>query len=121
MESPRGCSLTDRESHAHLISVPVKLHVLALTILNTTDSTIIRIVADDPDKARTFLREHGFPFTESHLVVVEMSSPAELGRLMSALPGAEVNINYLSSFIPQPQGKSMLALSRRTSNWRSRS
>ena len=32
------------------------------------------------------------------LVVVEMSSPAELGRLTSALLGAEVNINYLSSF-----------------------
>lgn len=87
------------------------VHVLALTILDTTDSAIIRIVVDDPDKARELLREQEFPFTESRLVVIEVSSPAELSRLMSALLGAEVNINYLYSFIPQPQGKSMLALS----------
>ena len=87
------------------------VHVLALTILDTTDSAIIRIVVDDPEKARDLLREHEFPFTESRLVVIEMSSPTELSRLMSALLGAEVNINYLYSFIPHPQGKSMLALS----------
>lgn len=87
------------------------VHVLALTILDTTDSAIIRIVVDDPEKARDLLREHGFPFTESRLVVIEVNSPTELSRLMSALLGAEVNINYLYSFIPHPQGKSMLALS----------
>jgi hypothetical protein len=31
--------------------------------------------------------------------------------LMSALLEAEININYLYSFIPHPQGKSILALS----------
>jgi hypothetical protein len=87
------------------------VHVLALTIMDTTDSSIIRIVVDDPDKARDLLNEHGFPFTESRLVVVELTSPTELGRLMSALLGAELNINYLYAFIPHPQGKSMLALS----------
>lgn len=87
------------------------VHVLALTIMDTTDSSIIRIVVDDPDKARNLLREHGFPFTESRLVVVELTDTIELSRLMSALLGAELNINYLYSFIPHPQGKSMLALS----------
>ena len=87
------------------------VHVLALTIMDTTDSSIIRIVVDDPDKARDLLNEHGFPFTESRLVVVELSAATELGRLMSALLGAELNINYLYSFIPHAHGKSMLALS----------
>jgi hypothetical protein len=86
------------------------VHVLALTILDTTESAIIRIVVDDPGKARELLNEHGFPFTESRLVVVEVASPTELNRLMAALLAAEVNINYLYSFIPHPQGKSMLAL-----------
>ena len=87
------------------------VHVLALTILDTTDSAIIRIVVDDPGKARELLREQEFPFTESRLVVIEVNSPDELSRLMSALLAAEVNINYLYSFIPHPQGKSMLGLS----------
>src|ERR1041385_1286920 len=87
------------------------IHVLALTILDTTDSAIIRVVLDDPDKARDLLNEQGFPFTESRLVVVEFTSPTELTRLMAALLEAELNVNYLYSFIPHPQGKSMLALS----------
>jgi len=44
------------------------------------------------------------------VAVVEVN-PTELNRLMAALLEAELNINYLYSFIPHPQGKSILALS----------
>ncbi len=86
------------------------VHVLALMVLDTTDSAIIRLVVDDPDRARELLLRESFPFTESSLVVVEANS-TELGRLMSVLLEAELNINYLYSFIPHPQGKSMIGLS----------
>src|SRR5437899_3619695 len=88
-----------------------EVHVLALTVLDTTDSAIIRLVVDDPDAARELLVEQGFAFTESDLVVVEVESATELGRLMAASLEAELNINYLYSFIQHPQGQSMLALS----------
>jgi hypothetical protein len=86
------------------------VHVLALMVLDTTDSAIIRLVVDDPDKARDMLVEESFPFTESNLVAVEVTS-AEMGRLMSALLQAELNINYLYSFVPHLQGKSVIGLS----------
>ena len=86
------------------------VHVLALMVLDTTDSAIIRVVVDDPDSARALLVSEGFPFTESKLVVVEVNS-SELNRLMSALLEAELNINYLYSFIPQPDGRPVLGLS----------
>jgi len=87
------------------------IHVLALTVLDTTDSSIIRIVVDDPEKARDLLQQDGFAFTESTLVVVEVTSPEELNRLIAALLEAELNINYLYSFIPHPHGKSIVGLS----------
>jgi hypothetical protein len=86
------------------------VHVLGLMVLDTTDSAIIRVVVDDPDRARELLVQQEFPFTESNLVVVEVN-PADLNRLMAALLEAELNINYLYSFIPQPQGKPVLGLS----------
>jgi len=92
-----------------LLSVS-NVHVLALMALDTTDSAIIRLVTDDPDRARELLVQEGFPFTESTLVAVEVDS-SELSRLMSSLLQAELNINYLYSFIPHPQGKSILGLS----------
>jgi len=84
--------------------------VLALMVLDTTDSSIIRVVVDDPDSARELLQREAFPFTESKLVVVEVS-PTDLRGLMSALLEAELNINYLYSFIPHPEGKSVIGLS----------
>ncbi|HXI71985.1 MAG TPA: acetolactate synthase [Verrucomicrobiae bacterium] len=87
------------------------IHVLALTVLDTTDSAILRLVLDDPDKARRLLHENGFPFTENGLVAVEVAAPDELNRLFAALLEAELNVNYLYSFIPHPHGKSILALS----------
>jgi hypothetical protein len=86
------------------------MHVLALMVLDTTDSAIIRAVVDDPDRARELLQREAFPFTESKLVVVEVN-PTDLNKLMAALLEAELNINYLYSFIPQPQGKSLIGLS----------
>jgi hypothetical protein len=87
------------------------VHVLAMTVLDTTDSAIIRFVVDDPDQARALLSNQSFPFTESYVLVAEVNSAMELHGLLAALLEAEVNINYLYSFIPHPQGKSLLALS----------
>src|SRR3569833_1997287 len=88
-----------------------QVHVLALTVLDTTDSSIIRVVLDDPDRGRDLLSREGFAFTESPLVVVEVNSSDEMNRLIAALLQAELNINYLYSFIPHPNGKSIVGLS----------
>ena len=88
-----------------------EVHVLALTVLDATDSAVVRFVVDDPQRARGLLADRGFPFSESLLLAVEIESATDLNRLMAALLEAEVNINYLYSFIPQPQGKPILGLS----------
>jgi hypothetical protein len=87
------------------------VHVLALTVLDTSDSAIIRMVVDDPEKARKLLADRNFPYTESALLVVEVPSATKLNELMAALLEAEININYLYCFIPHPEGKSLLGLS----------
>ena len=87
------------------------VHVLALTVLDATDSAVIRLVLDDPDRGRELLHARGFPFAESTVVAVEVNAADELNRLMVALLEAELNVNYLYSFIPHPHGKSILALS----------
>ncbi len=87
------------------------VHILGLTVLDTTDSSILRVVVDDPDQARELMLVNGFPFTESELLVVELDSATKLTDLMAALLEAELNINYLYSFIPYPEGKPVLGLS----------
>ncbi|HUC84405.1 MAG TPA: hypothetical protein VL970_04360 [Candidatus Acidoferrales bacterium] len=87
------------------------VHVLAITVLDTTDSAIIRLVVDDPDRARELLQDGGFAFAESRLVATEVNSTEELNKLFAALVEAELNVNYLYSCIPHPSGKTILAMS----------
>jgi hypothetical protein len=87
------------------------VHVLAVTVLDTSETAIIRIVVDDPQAARRLLSENNFAFTESELLVVEINAATQLPELMAAFLEAEVNINYLYCFIPHPDGKSILGIS----------
>lgn len=86
------------------------VHILALTVLDTTDSAIIRLVVDDPEAARDLLQEHGFPFSESDLLVVEIESETRLKDVLAALLQAEINIHYIYSFMTRSQDNTALAL-----------
>ncbi len=87
------------------------IHVVALSILDTADAAIVRLVADDPDKARALLQEHALAFTEVTLVVVELSSSAaDLKAVLTALLQAECNIHSAYSLLTRPRGKAALAL-----------
>ncbi len=87
------------------------VHVLALTILDTTDSAIIRMVVDDPDKARALFYEHDFAFTECEVLVVEIRGEGDVKLVLSALLEAEVNIHYIYSCISRPREKCALVIS----------
>ncbi len=86
------------------------VHVVAIMVLDTTDSAILRLVVDDPDRARGLLREHGFAFTESELLVLELDAVGQLQQALNVLLETEININYLYAFVARPEGKTALAL-----------
>lgn len=87
------------------------IHVLALTTLDTTDSAILRVVVDDPQKARELLCVNGVSYTESEILAVEIDGEHGIESVLAALLEAEVNIHYIYSFVSRPMGKSALAAS----------
>ncbi|MBN9691418.1 MAG: acetolactate synthase [Verrucomicrobia bacterium] len=94
------CRLAERE-----------VHILALTVLDTTDSTILRFVVDDPDRARDLLAEHAFPFSETRVLAVEVEGEGRLKDVLHALLEAELNIHYVYPFLTRPRDKSGLIIS----------
>jgi len=86
------------------------VHVMALTVLDTTDSSILRLIVDDPDKARELMINNDFPYTEVDVLAVEINDEGDLKGVLAALLEAEINIHYIYSFIKRPEGKSGLAL-----------
>jgi len=87
------------------------VHVMAITVLDSADSAIVRLVVDDPDKARELMINNDFPYSEADLLVVEIDDESRLTAVLAALLEAEVNIHYIYSFIKRPRGKAALALS----------
>jgi hypothetical protein len=87
-----------------------QVHVMALTTLDTTDSTIVRMIVDDPDKARELMVNNDFPYTECDVVAVQIEDESQLESVLHALYEAEINIHYIYSFIKRPEGKAALAL-----------
>ncbi len=88
-----------------------EVHIVALTVLDTTDSTILRIVVDDPDGARRLLDEQAFPYSENVVVCVEIESEKALSGVLLALVEAELNVHYTYPFLVRPDGKAALAMS----------
>ncbi len=86
------------------------VHVMAITVIDTIDTAIVRLVVDDADKARDLLAQHGFAFHETEIVAVEIQAESDLKGVLAALLEAEVNIHYVYSFIKRPEGKSGLVL-----------
>jgi hypothetical protein len=86
------------------------VHIIATTVLDTTDSSILRLIVDDPDQARELMLEHGFPFAECPVLAVEIVDESNLKGVLAALLEAEINIHYVYAFLKRPEGRSALAI-----------
>jgi len=82
-----------------------QVHIMAITVLDTTDSAIVRLIVDDPDKARELMVNNDFPYTECRVLAVELEDESDLREILAALFEAEINIRYIYSFIKRPGGK----------------
>ncbi len=86
------------------------VHILALTVLDTTDSAILRVVVDDPGRARELLNQEGYSYTEVEVLVVEVDIESRLETALAALLEAEINIHYMYAFLALPAGRPLLAM-----------
>lgn len=87
------------------------VQVLALSVQDSTDSSIVRLVVSDPDLVETLFRDHDIPCSVSEMLVVEMREVAtDLGRVLSSLLSAEVNIYFSYPLLTRPNGRAALAL-----------
>jgi hypothetical protein len=86
------------------------VHIMAVTVLDTTDSSIIRVIVDDPDKARELMVSNDFPYGECNVLAVEIGDESELSIILAALLEAEINIHYIYSFIRRPGDRTGLVI-----------
>jgi hypothetical protein len=87
-----------------------QVHIMALSSVDGTDSTIIRIVVDYFEQAIALLEENNFAFNTVEVIAVEIDTEESLKRVTGCLVEAEINIHYIYPFLMRPHGKSGLVL-----------
>lgn len=86
-------------------------HVVALTISESTDSAIARVIVSDPERVEVLFKEHEIAFGVCDILVVELREVAtQFIKLLSALLMAEVNVHFSYPLLTRPNGRAALAL-----------
>lgn len=86
------------------------IELLGLSLQDSRDATVARIVVSDPGRAEQLFIEKGIPHTTCLLVVVAMRDPGrELPECLRHLRLAETNIDFSYSLLPQPEGRTLVA------------
>ncbi len=85
--------------------------VLALSIQDSSESSIGRMVVSDPERVKTLFVDNDIPFSECEVLVVELREGAsDLSKVLSALLMAEVNIYFSYPLMIRPRGRAVIAM-----------
>jgi len=77
-----------------------RINIRALYLAETVDFGVLRLVVNDPDRARQVLSEANFTAAEAEVVAVELADRSgSLAQLIGPLAEAGINIEYLYAFV----------------------
>ncbi len=85
--------------------------IISLTVVDSADCAIIRMVLADPERAFEVFKQARLPFTESTLLVVKLPETQQpLLDLFKAMLVAEIDIHYAYPIMIHPVGSAALAI-----------
>lgn len=87
------------------------VHLVAFSVLESSDYAVVRIIPNNADAARALLRRSGVAFAELDLLIVELCEGHTLSSMCLHLLGAELNIRFAYPLMLRPNGTPTIALS----------
>lgn len=76
------------------------INILALTIAETEEFGVLRIVVNKPEEALKKLKEAGFAANITDVVIVEVDDrPGGLAKILKVLNDNNINIEYMHAFV----------------------
>lgn len=85
--------------------------IRALSIADTKDFGILRIIVNDPDKACIKLREAACTVTITEVVAISINDEmGKLSEVMGILNDTDVNVEYMYAFLSKSDNKASIIL-----------
>lgn len=87
------------------------INIRGISIADTSDFGILRLIVDQPDAAVQELKDKGIMATETEVIAMEVpDTPGGLADVLNYLQDAGINIEYLYSFIEKPTTNAIIMM-----------
>lgn len=85
------------------------LNIRALSLADTTNFGILRLIINEPDEALKVLKDQGFTVSETEVLAVEIPDvPGGLAAVLEILVGEAINIEYTYAFVGKNHGNALV-------------
>lgn len=88
------------------------VNIRALSLADTSDFGILRLIVTDHERAKEVLKEHGFTVGRTSVIAVEVDDrPGGLHHILELLSNSQINVEYMYAFVQQ-SGKNAVLIFR---------
>ena len=91
------------------------IDIRALSIADTSEFGILRMIVSDPDKAKEALEKEQFAVSFARVLAIEVDDqPGGLEKALDLLNKKDINVEYIYAFVEKKTSKALVVL--RTDN-----
>ncbi|HWI40951.1 MAG TPA: ACT domain-containing protein [Verrucomicrobiae bacterium] len=85
------------------------VNIRALSLADTSDFGILRLIVNDSEKAQKVLKDAGFTVSRTEVVAVEVPDrPGGLSQILQALDSESINVEYMYAFVERCGGNAVI-------------
>lgn len=85
------------------------INIRALSLADTSDFGILRLIVNDGETAKKVLKEKGFTVSKTEVVAVEVPDrPGGLSAILQALDREKINVEYMYAFVERCGGNAVI-------------
>ena len=85
------------------------INIRALSLADTSDFGILRLIVNDVAKAKDVLKDKGFTVSKTEVVAVEVPDrPGGLSAILQALDRESINVEYMYAFVERCGGNAVI-------------
>lgn len=87
------------------------INLRALSIADTADFGILRIITDDPNHTRDILRSEGYTVKATSVIAVAIKdTPGSMAEVLSVLNDEKITVEYAYAFTPNTPDRAYVIL-----------
>ncbi len=87
------------------------INIRALSIADTSEFGILRLIVPEPERAKEVLETSNFSVRETEVIAVGVPDrPGGLASILSILNNAEINVEYVYAFVQKSGEKAVVVL-----------